>query len=667
MTSNSVSLSRSFVKHESCVMKTNISTCSLSGTPVSGRSRGTILELADRGAWSRRIAAVLLATAVVAGSSIAFAAPANAAVASPQSSQSSTTTILLGQAYNDEYLWEQQPYGVAFSPDGATAYVAKTRGSLSVIDTASRSVVDTIELPQGVLEVAVTPDGKSIYVTSYYSNTVSVVDAATRTVSDTITVGYNPIGITISKDGKTVYVANQSGKTVSVINTTTKAVSSLTVGGQPIAVAVSPDGASLYVAKYNYNYDNGYHSRSCGSVSVVSLETGKVTSTIQIEGCPNAIAITPAGESVYATTMNYGYSNGRYWFAGSVAVIDSKTASLTATIPVGTYPTGVTVSSDGTTVYVTNEGSGTVSVIDVASGKVIDTISVGRSPWETAVSLDGTNAYVTNILDNTVTVIGGTKAAIAAKAAADAKAVADKAAADAKAAADKAAAAKAAADAKAASDAKAAADAKAASIYAYLGTAGTYSVLASAAVTDPASSLIGDVGAGAAMTSDSGTNISNGKMRSTGDTATALKDLAAGYTTFAGLSTTGVLDSADLGGKTLTAGVYHSVAALAVTDSLTFDAQGDPNAIFVIQTDGALNTTAATSMVLLNGAKASNIYWVSAGAATLGAASHFDGNIISNAAVTIGAGTTVTGRALSVTAAVTLDANTIDGSNGYNQ
>lgn len=81
--------------------------------------------------------------------------------------------------------------------------------------------------------------------------------------------------------------------------------------------------------------------------------------------------------------------------------------------------------------------------------------------------------------------------------------------------------------------------------------------------------------------------------------------------------------------------------------------------MFVIETDAALNTTAATHMVLRNGAKASNIYWVVGAAATLGAASLFDGTIVSSAAVTVGAGSTIYGRALSITAAVTLDADVI--------
>jgi len=191
-----------------------------------------------------------------------------------------------------------------------------------------------------------------------------------------------------------------------------------------------------------------------------------------------------------------------------------------------------------------------------------------------------------------------------------------------------------------------------------LGTSARFSVLAAAAVTLPGSTLPGEVGSGAAITDDAGTMY--GSVRhGVNDSATiaALADARAAYTSLAAMAPTGTLAGDDLGGQRVYPGVYHRVAAYAVTTPVTFDAQGNPDATFVMRSDAALNTTAATRMVLLNGAKASNIYWVLGGAATLGASSWFSGTILSAAAITVGAGSHVDGRALSVTAAVTLDAN----------
>jgi outer membrane protein OmpA-like peptidoglycan-associated protein len=192
-----------------------------------------------------------------------------------------------------------------------------------------------------------------------------------------------------------------------------------------------------------------------------------------------------------------------------------------------------------------------------------------------------------------------------------------------------------------------------------LGSAASFSILAGAAATVPGSTLPGEVGAVTAITDDAGTVYGSTK-HPLNDAATQLALVNAGnaFTAASGLAAGNTLTGADLGGQTLVPGVYHSVAALAATSAVTFNANGDPNAYFIIQGDVTLNTTASTSMILLGGAQASHIFWVVEGAATLGASSSFVGTILSNGgAVTVGASVHFAGRAISLSAAVTLDAD----------
>src|SRR5579872_5773091 len=81
---------------------------------------------------------------------------------------------------------------------------------------------------------------------------------------------------------------------------------------------------------------------------------------------------------------------------GTVSVIDTTNNMVTATITVGTNPTNLVVSPDGTKVYVANNGSNDVSVIDTANNMVTATISVGNTPQGIAITPDGTKVYVTN-------------------------------------------------------------------------------------------------------------------------------------------------------------------------------------------------------------------------------------------------------------------------------
>ncbi len=87
------------------------------------------------------------------------------------------------------------------------------------------------------------------YVTNQVSNSVSVIDTATNTVVATITAGSSPIGVAITPDGARAYVANQIAGTVSVINTVSNTVvATITLGGSPFGVAITPDGTRAYVA-----------------------------------------------------------------------------------------------------------------------------------------------------------------------------------------------------------------------------------------------------------------------------------------------------------------------------------------------------------------------------------------------------------------------------------
>jgi hypothetical protein len=114
----------------------------------------------------------------------------------------------------------------------------------------------------------------------------------------------------------------------------------------------------------------------------------------------------------------------------------------------------------------------------------------------------------------------------------------------------------------------------------------------------------------------------------------------------------------DQNGRIFRPGVHHTSAAFALTGTLTFDADGDPDAVFIVQVDAALNTAANSTMLLANGAQAANVHWQVEGAAGPGATSTFIGTILTKGAVTLGNGATLNGRALSV-GTVTLANNVV--------
>ena len=117
----------------------------------------------------------------------------------------------------------------------------------------------------------------------------------------------------------------------------------------------------------------------------------------------------------------------------------------------------------------------------------------------------------------------------------------------------------------------------------------------------------------------------------------------------------------DLGGKTLAPGVYcFPNTSAGITGALVLDAQGNPNAKWVFQIGSTLTTASNSSVTVINGGSACNVYWQVGSSATLGTGTAFAGNIVASIAITLVKGSTIlVGRALALTDAVNLDGNTL--------
>ena len=140
--------------------------------------------------------------------------------------------------------------------------------------------------------------------------------------------------------------------------------------------------------------------------------------------------------------------------------------------------------------------------------------------------------------------------------------------------------------------------------------------------------------------------------------AQAQIDLTAAYNQLAGLPCPPAnFISANLGGTTKAAGVYCSATSLGITGILTLDGGGNPNANFVFQAGTTLTT--AGDVVLINGAQAKNVYFLVGSSATIGTASHIQGNIIALTSITLVDNATLLGRALARNGSVTLGTNNV--------
>ncbi|MEP7202994.1 MAG: ice-binding family protein [Ilumatobacteraceae bacterium] len=193
-----------------------------------------------------------------------------------------------------------------------------------------------------------------------------------------------------------------------------------------------------------------------------------------------------------------------------------------------------------------------------------------------------------------------------------------------------------------------------------LGAASHFAVLAYSAVTSTGpTSIAGDVGTTVStITGLLPAQVHFGTIFDTSPNASVAHAAAAGAQRFLDSLSASPLPAVELGGRTISPGVYQG-GTIEVTGTVTLDAGGDPNAIFVLRAASTLVTASASRIALVNGAQACNVFWQIGSSATLGTATEFAGTVIAAISITATTGVTVDGRLIARNGAVTLDSNEI--------
>ncbi|MFV5693128.1 ice-binding family protein, partial [Flavobacterium sp. LT1R49] len=165
----------------------------------------------------------------------------------------------------------------------------------------------------------------------------------------------------------------------------------------------------------------------------------------------------------------------------------------------------------------------------------------------------------------------------------------------------------------------------------------------------------GDIGTNVGAISGFGPASTFGVFHNADATTTQAKiDLLRVYIHLSDLPLTNTTHAAAFGsGETITAGVYLIAGAGSLTGTLTLDGQGNTNAAFVIKFEGGFSSTAGSEIILANGARACNVFWIAEGAISIGSSSITKGTLIAHpGAITIGGSGDIEGRMLSTEGAI---------------
>jgi len=196
-----------------------------------------------------------------------------------------------------------------------------------------------------------------------------------------------------------------------------------------------------------------------------------------------------------------------------------------------------------------------------------------------------------------------------------------------------------------------------------LGAASSFAVLGGSTVTNTGATTVrGDLGVspGSAVTGFPPGTVVGGTIHAADAVAgQAQSDTTTAYNSLAGQPCTADLTGQDLGGKTLTAGVYCFSTSAQLTGALTLNAQGNANAVFIFKIGSTLTTASGSTVLLINGGSPCSVFWQVGSSATVGTTTTFVGNILALTSITLNTGAGVSGRALARNGAVTMDTNNI--------
>jgi YVTN family beta-propeller protein len=316
--------------------------------------------------------------------------------------------------------------------------------SLTLVDTASHSVLAEVVVGIDPRTVAVDDLARRAYVANRGSGSISVVDLAAGRVTSEVSVGYRPYGVVVSPDGGMLYTAVQGAGRVVILDTASlEILSTIPVGDRPSGLALSAGGETLYVTHLLSNAITVLSARVEALYLPLILKgsQGTIHNTQEVPPDPDhpvfdlqspissislfpdsnlvqSVVFSPDGALAYVPHTRSVSSNPNLTFDTTVSplvsLLDTATGQhlLGQQIDLGTLdPPGVglpfdaALAPDGQELWVVNAASNDVSIIDLVARDLIAHVEVGDNPRGIVMSPDGSRAYVNNTLEGTVSVV----------------------------------------------------------------------------------------------------------------------------------------------------------------------------------------------------------------------------------------------------------------------
>lgn len=292
-------------------------------------------------------------------------------------------TGLAAKLVNARYL---SPINLAVSGDGKRLFVvAQESNALVIVDAESNKVINKIGVGDQPHSVILSKDGRKAYVSNQWSDNVSVIDLSAGKVTDTLKTGNGPAGLALSADGKALYAVNSFSSDVSVIDLNSKEeINRITAGNNPTGAKLSPDGRHLFITSRRMAI-TPYGEPLASELTVINDSSRRVSEYKKIESAyiMENIAFTPHGDLGFVTLVrpkNYvpaiQVEHG-WMMTHGFGVIEAgkggKISELLIDEPDSFYsdPFGIAITPDGKKAFISSSGADYISVIDIDSVKAL--------------------------------------------------------------------------------------------------------------------------------------------------------------------------------------------------------------------------------------------------------------------------------------------------------
>ncbi len=293
-------------------------------------------------------------------------------------------TGILSKLINADYL---SPFNLAVSRDGKFLYVvAQDANALLIVDAETQKVLNKINVEKMPHTVILNANGTRAYVSNEWADDVSVIDLSTNKVIDSLKTGNGPAGLALSADGKYLYAVNAYTSDVSVIDLKTgEETKRLPTGDNPTGIKMSPDGKILYVTSRRANFVP-YGEPVVTEITVINDSTRRVVEYKDMESAymMENIDFTPTGDLGFVTLIRpknlipaIQVEQG-WMMTHGFGVIDRKNnrvIQLLTDEPNAYYsdPFGLVVTPDGKKAFITNSGANRVTAISIDSVRALIT------------------------------------------------------------------------------------------------------------------------------------------------------------------------------------------------------------------------------------------------------------------------------------------------------